>query len=131
MLVKTEGGEQVKVLDFGIAKWAQKNSGQTGNIKTRTGVMIGTPTYMAPEQCGGDGEVCDRTDVYALGVMLFEELGCVGELRGPFPLPRQRRGMVLPGGKWEWECGKECEKEPEKECGRESGRTGRSADQLA
>jgi serine/threonine protein kinase len=67
-----QGGEHVKVLDFGIAKWAQKTTAQGGNIKTRTGVMIGTPTYMAPEQCGGEGEVCDRTDVYALGVMLFE-----------------------------------------------------------
>ena len=65
--------EQVKVLDFGIAKVLQ-NTQSDGQIKTRTGVMIGTPTYMAPEQCGGDGEVCDRTDVYALGIMLYEML---------------------------------------------------------
>jgi tRNA A-37 threonylcarbamoyl transferase component Bud32 len=63
----------VKVLDFGIAKCLQNTAGD-GQIKTRTGVMIGTPTYMAPEQCGGDGEVCERTDVYSLGVMLFEML---------------------------------------------------------
>ena len=65
--------ERVKVLDFGIAKVLQ-NTQTDGQIKTRTGVMIGTPTYMGPEQCGGDGEVCDRTDVYALGIMLYEML---------------------------------------------------------
>ena len=65
--------ELVKVLDFGIAKVLQNTHGD-GQIKTRTGVMIGTPTYMAPEQCGGDGEVCDRTDVYALGIMMYEML---------------------------------------------------------
>ena len=65
--------ERVKVLDFGIAKVLQ-NTHSDGQIKTRTGVMIGTPTYMGPEQCGGDGEVCDRTDVYALGIMLYEML---------------------------------------------------------
>jgi serine/threonine protein kinase len=76
---KTPGGLQPKVLDFGIAKLVADSQGG-GQLKTRTGVIIGTTTYMAPEQCGGDGEVCDRSDVYALGCMLYEL--CAG--RPPF-----------------------------------------------
>jgi serine/threonine protein kinase len=64
---------QVKILDFGIAKVSTQTQSQT-QIVTRTGTIFGTPTYMAPEQCGGDGEICDRTDVYALGVLLYEML---------------------------------------------------------
>lgn len=67
------GLPQVKVLDFGIAKLSAVTSART-QIQTRTGVFFGTPTYMAPEQCGGDGEICDRTDVYAAGVVLYELL---------------------------------------------------------
>ena len=73
MLTGSDEELRCKVLDFGIAKWVQ-SSQAAEQVKTRTGVLIGTPTYMAPEQCGGDGEVCDRTDVYALGVMLYELL---------------------------------------------------------
>ena len=65
---------QVKVLDFGIAKLSTVTSART-QIQTRTGVFFGTPTYMAPEQCGGEGEICDRTDVYAAGVVLYELFG--------------------------------------------------------
>jgi len=58
----------VKLLDFGIAKL----SGPEGALsKTRTGVPIGTPYYMAPEQCRGTA-VDYRTDIYALGVMMYE-----------------------------------------------------------
>lgn len=62
------GGERVKIVDFGIAKLAQID----GN--TRTGMVMGTPAYMAPEQCRADREINDRADVYALGVMLFRML---------------------------------------------------------
>ena len=67
------GGERVKILDFGIAKLAM-GTGQPGGMMTRTGVLMGTPTYMAPEQCRGDMAVDDRTDVYALGVILYQML---------------------------------------------------------
>lgn len=64
-------GERVKLLDFGIAKLSQAN--QPGaDVRTRTGLPMGTPLYMAPEQCRGDSEIDGRTDVYALGIMLYQ-----------------------------------------------------------
>jgi eukaryotic-like serine/threonine-protein kinase len=55
---------QVKLMDFGIAK-------REGLELTHTGHMVGTPSYMAPEQVTG-GEVTAQTDVYAFGVLLYE-----------------------------------------------------------
>ena len=65
------GRERVKVLDFGIAKMA---AGASGQLKTATGTTIGTPEYMAPEQCTGSTALDGKADVYALGVMLYEML---------------------------------------------------------
>lgn len=64
------GGERVKLLDFGIAKLAE-----AGPNRTATSALMGTPKYMSPEQARGAGSVDEKTDVYALGVMLFELLG--------------------------------------------------------
>jgi len=66
------GGERVKVLDFGIAKMADNPS--PGQVETRAGSVLGSPAYMSPEQCRNVGKVNDRSDVYALGVILFEML---------------------------------------------------------
>ena len=66
-------GARVKVLDFGIAKLRGELSGS--GAKTQTGSVMGTPPYMSPEQCRGITEEIDhRTDVYALGIILYEML---------------------------------------------------------
>jgi serine/threonine protein kinase len=63
------GGVRVKVLDFGIAKLVNESA---GSVKTQIGTVMGTPTYMAPEQCRSAAEVDHRADIYALGCILFE-----------------------------------------------------------
>jgi hypothetical protein len=62
-------GERVKILDFGIAKLAH-----AGLDATASNVIMGTPRYMSPEQCRGAARVDDKSDVYSLGVILFEML---------------------------------------------------------
>ncbi|MBO8191136.1 serine/threonine protein kinase [Streptomyces oryzae] len=69
----------VKVLDFGVARAA--DPGMTGDRLTRTGFIVGTPPYMAPEQARGLPE--PRSDLYALGCLLFELI--TGRL--PFQAP--------------------------------------------
>jgi serine/threonine protein kinase len=64
--------ERIKVLDFGIAKLQMPQPGDS--VKTRTGTLMGTPVYMSPEQCRGTKTVDHRSDVYSLGVILFEML---------------------------------------------------------
>ncbi len=70
------GGERVKILDFGIAKVLTDGAPVEDQrmVKTRTGTLIGTPTYMSPEQCRASGPADEKTDVYALGVISFELL---------------------------------------------------------
>jgi serine/threonine-protein kinase len=57
-----------KITDFGLSKQLD------GGGRTRSGVIMGTPSYMAPEQAGGTGAVGPATDVYALGAVLYELL---------------------------------------------------------
>src|SRR5262245_24942497 len=64
-------GERTKIVDFGIA---MANTGEQGSGMTRTGMVMGTPAYMSPEQSKGAGQVDHRTDIYALGCILFEML---------------------------------------------------------
>jgi serine/threonine-protein kinase len=61
----------VKLLDFGIAKLTNE---QPGSRRTRAGIVMGTPAYMSPEQCEGRGNIDHRTDIYALGIVLYEML---------------------------------------------------------
>jgi len=64
--------QHARVLDFGIAK--AMSSAATQTQLTGTGMSIGTPAYMAPEQALGDGAVDHRSDIYALGVLAHEML---------------------------------------------------------
>ena len=66
------GGIRIKILDFGIAKLIGDRLG--GRTKTKGDTILGTPAYMAPEQCRGGTDVDARADLYAVGCILFELL---------------------------------------------------------
>jgi serine/threonine protein kinase len=68
---RDEGGELVKVLDFGISKVSALEQAGDGKRLTRNGAVMGTPDYMAPEQALGDG-VDQRADIYSIGVLTYE-----------------------------------------------------------
>ena len=73
MLSETNGGDWAKVLDFGIAK-IQEPEGTRDHDITAPNLVIGTPQYMSPEQCSQTGPIDARSDVYSLGVILYEML---------------------------------------------------------
>ena len=65
------GGPQPKILDFGVARTLEPDTLHT--VLTHHGLLIGTVAYMSPEQLGGDPDAVDtRSDIYALGVILYE-----------------------------------------------------------
>lgn len=65
-------GERIKVLDFGLAKLSEVR--EAAVVNTNSQAILGTPIYMSPEQCEGAGRVDAKSDVYALGCMLYEML---------------------------------------------------------
>lgn len=72
LVPRDDGGDHVKVLDFGIAGLSGEVEGPSKAL-TRVGTVMGTPGYMSPEQAIGE-PVDARTDLYALGVILWEAL---------------------------------------------------------
>jgi serine/threonine-protein kinase len=67
------GGERVKILDFGIAK-IKSRGGTGGTMRTQTGLVMGSPAYMSPEQCKDSADVDLRSDVYSFAVIVYEML---------------------------------------------------------
>ncbi len=63
----------IKVIDFGIAK-AMQSAMTEKTLFTQFDQMIGTPQYMSPEQTGGSLDIDTRSDVYSLGVLLYQLL---------------------------------------------------------
>jgi serine/threonine-protein kinase len=100
-MVRQSRGEMVKLLDFGISR----AKGQDSSFRlTTTGLILGTPYYMSPEQARGDSEVTIGADLYSFGVMLYEMLIGVVPIRaenynqlmyrvmtGEYTWPRQLR----------------------------------------
>ena len=84
MLVSHNGDEWAKVLDFGIAKILQSAGNATIEI-TAGNLVVGTPQYMSPEQCSQSGALDARSDVYSLGIIVYEML------TGDFLSPANRR----------------------------------------
>lgn len=66
-----DGQPQCKVIDFGIAKALDEPVLDSINM-TNAGAMIGTPRYMSPEQMGSGGDIDTRSDVYSIGVLMYE-----------------------------------------------------------
>ena len=75
----------VKVLDFGLAKMFASES----SVQTAHGVLLGTPQYMSPEACESRRQIDHRTDIYALGILLFQML------TGKLPFTGDTMGEIL------------------------------------
>jgi eukaryotic-like serine/threonine-protein kinase len=94
-------GDQVLVADFGVARAAS----EVAEKLTATGMIVGTPTYMSPEQASGDKAIDGRADIFALGCVLYEMLAGEPPFKGPNPQatlmrrfmgpPRPLRPMVM------------------------------------
>ena len=78
VLVSDANGRAMpKIIDFGVAK-ATDRSGARRTVFTEQGIVVGTPEYMSPEQAAMSDDIDTSTDVYSLGVLLYELL--VGSL---------------------------------------------------
>ncbi len=96
LLAPMNGWERVKIIDFGLVKLLGDVAAAFGAAAlTRTGLVFGTPAYMAPEQALGR-LVDARTDLYAIGVILFEMLVGTAPFRDPDPYVMMRLHAKAP-----------------------------------
>src|ERR1019366_4730081 len=87
MIAKSrDGSDMVKVVDFGIAKASSSDAQKV----TKTGLVVGTPEYMSPEQLAGD-KLDGRSDIYSLGLVAFN---CLTGLL-PFPSNSAQEAMIM------------------------------------
>ena len=75
--------DYVKIIDFGVSKFQALSGDGEAMSMTRTGAVMGTPYYMSPEQASGSRDADHRTDLYALGVILYQAVSG----RVPFDAP--------------------------------------------
>jgi tRNA A-37 threonylcarbamoyl transferase component Bud32 len=87
LLTRLGDPDFVKVLDFGLAKMFQGSGASP--VQTAAGVLLGTPQYMSPEACESKRDIDHRTDIYALGILLFQMM-C-----GRLPFEGESMGEVL------------------------------------
>jgi serine/threonine-protein kinase len=110
LIRRPDGTNAVKVLDFGISKVMPGKGSSSDNAMTRTRAIMGSPLYMSPEQMTSTRDVDGRTDIWALGVILYELLAgqppfsadtmpqlCGLILSGPTPSIRTIRPNIPPG----------------------------------
>ncbi len=74
LLARERGGLNPKLLDFGISRSLEPDSGPRSALTTKDGHLVGTPEYMSPEQARGLKDIDQRTDIYSMGVILYELL---------------------------------------------------------
>jgi serine/threonine protein kinase len=84
MLLATNGPDYAKVLDFGIAKIIEHEGDYDPGL-TAPDLVIGTPQYMSPEQCSQAPDIDSRSDIYSLGVIIYEMLVGHVPFSGPSP----------------------------------------------
>ncbi len=113
VLIHAQKEDVAKVLDFGICKLKESLSGTTATSVTDTGMVVGTPPYMSPEQAmAAPGNQLDgRSDIYSLGIMMYQMLTNELPIKGdtalqivlaqiqtpPIPIQAARTGVKIPG----------------------------------
>ncbi|MCP4674606.1 MAG: serine/threonine protein kinase [Deltaproteobacteria bacterium] len=89
LIEKPDRPDYVKLLDFGISKFRSLEAEGAKGL-TQTGTVLGTPYYMSPEQARGDQDLSARSDIYAMGVILYQML--TGNL--PFDAPNYNALLI-------------------------------------